>query len=493
MKIKTKSKTAIKAVCVCLINMLAIISIFTLQVGSSYASGSSNLPKSYFKMIPAPVKAKSTFCVMHDSGELAMFCDVTLSNKGKLGKFKSATLVHQSSKETVELRFKSRGQKVQIKTSDKTKITYTINPSTKDITVKIKTKDGNGKSLKSTTVDNLNNHGKFWFESIALIDSLRDDMKALLSSEGPLDPYNELSSNRTARTKADSPSTGGLNLGTATSATLSKALWVISKSVSITAGVAAVALGTTAVIAGGSVVSVVAGGLTAILGVAGVAGSFWDIMKDTNPSLESDTADEVFQWTSLTSLSADSAQALTGLLRDGVKATLKSGGPALLLNDYLLAPFFDKQSHKVARGLNLKIIYSWPPAQNDLDTATSLLGSEVGFACNNTSGYLDWTGDDTTGGGSEIVTARISDAASDDALTPTFSVEAKAGWYTGNTGSGQAFLEIYLENPSTGSLYGQRVSKTINPGAQSGCATTPVGGADFTWNSFSRDISWTLR
>ena len=54
------------------------------------------------------------------------------------------------------------------------------------------------------------------------------------------------------------------------------------------------------------------------------------------------------------------------------------------------------------QGLVLVIKYSWPANLEDLDTATVFLGSTVGFGCQDSSTYVQWTGDDLSYGGTEV-------------------------------------------------------------------------------------------
>jgi hypothetical protein len=183
----------------------------------------------------------------------------------------------------------------------------------------------------------------------------------------------------------------------------------------------------------------------------------------------------------------DHCPLLAELMEKGAKA-LKSSTIALKILEF----FSEQERHKVARGLVLKVLYTWPASQRDLDTGTTFLGDTVGYSCGDSSTYMVWTGDDTGTGGLEQVTVLISDAASNNALPTNFDIDAKAGWYASAGGSGPASLEMYLENPMSGALYGERVSKTIAPGSQDGCATTPVGGGNFTWNPTTNELGWNL-
>lgn len=474
-------KSLFKAFFAASINVTLLASLFCLQVGQSYAgSGSSNLPKGYFKMVPGPLNSKSAFSVVHDSGELVVLNNTKLSKKGKLRKTKSFTVVHQNSDAYVEFRFKSGGQKVQVKTSDKTKLTLTINPTTNEIKTKLKSKRVDGSSVKQQNDDNLDNHGAYWWQTVDIIEQLAAKVNDASETEGPLDPYGELNP---AAASLGALTSGSVNLGQTQGAAIATALWAGTKAIAITMGTVATIMGLAGLITGGGVVA----GVGALIGIAGVSKAFWDLAKFQDPSLEQDTADEVFEYIGVGTDGFDAGKLLAELMEKGAKA-LKSSTIALEILDF----FSEQERHKVARGLVLKVLYTWPASQSDLDTATTFLGDTVGYSCGDSSTYMVWTGDDTGTGGLEQVTVLISDAASNNALPTNFDIDAKAGWFAPAGGSGPASLEMYLENPMSGALYGERVSKTIAPGSQSGCATTPVGGGNFTWNPTTNELGWNL-
>ena len=139
----------------------------------------------------------------------------------------------------------------------------------------------------------------------------------------------------------------------------------------------------------------------------------------------------------------------------------------------------------------LKVEYSWPADQKDLDTGTTFLDATVGFDYAAAAPYMVWKGDDQEVGGSEFVTIDLAGAAEAGALPETFSVSFKAGWYQDARGSGPAVLHIYLLNQRTGMRFGE-VTKTITPGTQYGPATTEVGSASFTYSSETNVLSFAI-
>ena len=139
--------------------------------------------------------------------------------------------------------------------------------------------------------------------------------------------------------------------------------------------------------------------------------------------------------------------------------------------------------------LRLVVAYTWGTDQQDLDTGTEFLGNTVGFAYADTAAYLLWTGDDVNGGGAEVVVVDINAAiVAQDAVAP-FMVNCFAGWYTPAGGFGPATLTFAIVNSTNGEHFGA-ISKTINPGTQSGQATTPVGSAVFDYDPVNNLITY---
>ena len=128
---------------------------------------------------------------------------------------------------------------------------------------------------------------------------------------------------------------------------------------------------------------------------------------------------------------------------------------------------------------DLFVSYRWPNSQKDLDTSTVLFGSGVGYACNNNSPYLVWSGDDTSAGGTETVIVHLKASHDAKKWTDTVTVALNAGWYIPAHGTGPALLSVALIDPTTGK-HTNVIQRTINPGAQSTCASTPVGTVTIT-------------
>ncbi len=130
------------------------------------------------------------------------------------------------------------------------------------------------------------------------------------------------------------------------------------------------------------------------------------------------------------------------------------------------------------RDYDLAVTYTWPTTQRDLDTGTLFLGSAVGYSCGS-SKYMTFTGDDTTAGGSETATVKLYESFTASGWTTTVDVAARAGWYSPAKGAGPATVTVSLKHKTTGELK-HSVQRSINPGSQSGCATTVVGMAVVT-------------
>ncbi len=125
----------------------------------------------------------------------------------------------------------------------------------------------------------------------------------------------------------------------------------------------------------------------------------------------------------------------------------------------------------------LWIEYKWGQNVRDLDTGTAFLDVTVGWSWNSSGEYLDWSGDDTSAGGSEQVVVDLNSAFDDGMWSGTTTVSMMAGWYSPAEGYGPATLTVALKNINTGELV-NTVQKTISPGEQSSAATTPVGSVE---------------
>jgi hypothetical protein len=471
------------------INLVLVVSLFCHQTTANAAIGSSGLPSEYLHIIPAKLGSKAAFAMLHDSGEMIMVPQMKLTSRGRLGNFNGVRLLHQNSNANMIVRWKAGGRKVQIKTNNRTKMAQTISNSTNDLTLNARYYlEAKKKSLKQKFTTNLDSHGAFYWETIAIMRAL----KSTLNEEGVFDPYSQRSSSLVRSTKERGPRnvSGSLNLGSAQSAKLAEGLWAISKGLGITLSVAGAAMGIAGVAAAASASAAILPGIAVVLGVAGFASNFYDLIKYTNPTAQSDTATGVFAVTDGAGLLNDAGELLLNFLKKGA-GSLRSTNTVSIVQ-FVLEKLLEKPMHKVARGINLVILYTWPTEQKDLDTSTRFLGQSVGYGCGSSTQYLQWTGDDVGFGGMERVDCLISEAASDNALPPTFEVEARAGWFAPAGGSGPAYLQMYLNNPASGVLYGPSAMKTIAPGSQSGCSSTPVGGGSFTWNSFTNNLTWTL-
>ncbi|MCA9079117.1 MAG: hypothetical protein KDA58_01105 [Planctomycetaceae bacterium] len=148
--------------------------------------------------------------------------------------------------------------------------------------------------------------------------------------------------------------------------------------------------------------------------------------------------------------------------------TAKLPNDCLLLNDW-----------------DLYVEYKWPLNQRDLDTSTRFLTGNVGYACPG-GDYLNWSGDDTSAGGTETVIVDLDTAFDNGQWTMTTSVDLYAGWYAPAGGSGPATLTVGLRNETTGEIR-EVSSRAISPGRQSDCADTIVGIAQITVEGMGDD------
>lgn len=124
-------------------------------------------------------------------------------------------------------------------------------------------------------------------------------------------------------------------------------------------------------------------------------------------------------------------------------------------------------------GLELVVRYSWPLNEVDLDTGTEFLGQKVGFDCG-TSPYMQFSGDNTSSGGSETVTVRLAQARADGKWKDDTVVNFNAGWFSRE--GGPATVRTFLQNASTKEeVSGTGLATVITPGSQNGCSATLVG------------------
>ena len=121
------------------------------------------------------------------------------------------------------------------------------------------------------------------------------------------------------------------------------------------------------------------------------------------------------------------------------------------------------------------IEYDWPDDESDLDTDTVFLGSSVGYNLDNDSPYLDWSGDNTSAGGTEWVYANIYQAWLDGQWTNSTTITAGADWYTPAGGSGPGWITIALVNTKTDKSTYLTNELLINPGQEFDGAMTIVG------------------
>jgi hypothetical protein len=434
------------------------------------------VPQKIFVMLPAQVYSKNSMAILHDSGEVAVVPEDKIDKNGKLGKFKRLYGFWSNSAAPVEIKVAAGGSKFTMKVPGGNTVSATLNKTTGLAMVKVKGKL-NGQKFANSSFVNISDHGAFWFETASKLQAysktwagmrFKADYSALLGA-----------------TAAPRGSVNTTVLGTAEGAVMGNYGWLLTKLAAISAS-----------IVGGGIENMAAfepsTAFASIIGLGLAITGFYSPVKYGDPATHTDVANGVFGSIDTGDLDVYGAfiAQILDLLRLG-GALLNSSTLWTLITE-VMNELLEKPTHTLANGIVLKILYTWPADQSDLDTSTTFLGESVGYACGSSSDYLDWTGDDTGTGGLEQVTCLISQAAEDQVLPANFDITAKAGWYAPAGGSGQAFLEMYLQNPETGTLYGPRRQLTINPGVQSGCAATPVGSASFVWDAANTRLTWTF-
>ncbi len=123
-------------------------------------------------------------------------------------------------------------------------------------------------------------------------------------------------------------------------------------------------------------------------------------------------------------------------------------------------------------GGELRIVYTWPAPQRDLDTCTIFLDGKVGYASGPANAYMAYSGDNT-GHGPETAAIRVSDAQKDGLWTGTVDIHCWVGWFTTAGGSGGCTV--------TAHYLGRTLEKSIpNAGTQTGSAEGTTLAATIT-------------
>ncbi|PXF39713.1 hypothetical protein BWQ96_05798 [Gracilariopsis chorda] len=124
--------------------------------------------------------------------------------------------------------------------------------------------------------------------------------------------------------------------------------------------------------------------------------------------------------------------------------------------------------------LEFVIEYTWSPEQRDLDTSTRFLDGNVGFRCTGPNDYLDFGGDNTSNGETEVVVIDVEKARQDSKWEDSTAIISNAGWFASDN-QGGAQMRVYLRRKSDGGLAEEAsVSDRINPGTQSNCSSHKV-------------------
>lgn len=120
--------------------------------------------------------------------------------------------------------------------------------------------------------------------------------------------------------------------------------------------------------------------------------------------------------------------------------------------------------------LEFVIEYSWSPQQRDLDTSTRFLDGSVGFSCRSPNEYLDFGGDNTSKGGTEVVVIDVEKARQDGKWDGSTAIISNAGWFASDN-QGGAQMKVYLRRKSDGGLAERAaLSDRVKPGTQRNCS-----------------------
>lgn len=167
---------------------------------------------------------------------------------------------------------------------------------------------------------------------------------------------------------------------------------------------------------------------------------------------------------------------------------------------------FTDSAIAVARNALLVLEYSWPREQKDLDTFTifeldpsptpSNPNPAVGFTFDRTAlfaSYMAWSGDDTTGGGKEVVVIDLDSAIADGRLSP-FNIECQADWFGPANGFGPAKLTVYFRDKVSAKT-SPKASTDISPGtyfASANQASSPVADIFIQYDSATGTVEFEL-
>lgn len=135
----------------------------------------------------------------------------------------------------------------------------------------------------------------------------------------------------------------------------------------------------------------------------------------------------------------------------------------------------------IAHNTVLVCEYTWPKTKRDLDTGTTFLNETVGYNYATFAPYLLWTGDDTTGGGREVVVVDIDSAVANGEPLSSFNIDCVADWYEPAGGFGEATLSVYFRDKFS-TKASPKVATPIFPSplTEGGSAAHPGGGTNAT-------------
>lgn len=132
-------------------------------------------------------------------------------------------------------------------------------------------------------------------------------------------------------------------------------------------------------------------------------------------------------------------------------------------------------------GLELIVRYQWFAGQYDLDTSTEFLGDKPGSTCSTSSGqYIEFLGDNTSGGGAEVYIIQIGDSLANGAWGGSTTVKLYGHWYASSE-KDPFTIFASLRDASTGApIANSEISISVHATYKYSCPTELLGHITIT-------------
>jgi hypothetical protein len=421
-------------------------------------------------LFPGTVKSGALYSSFHNSGEFSLSARAQ-KKKGQLKRVRDIEMAIPGVEGLSRIAAVGEGSLVKVR-STRARETMNVIPSSDGQSAQVFFRNKKGKVISTKAQVSIG--GQFWFETFGAIKGLETQLKGF----GAINPSYEGSFAQDVR----GGSTGYVQLDDEILFALKLIALAHVKAAVIALGAYGFAVAAKALVFTG------ASG-TAILGLFGgistIAYGIVSTLQTIDPNAFSGVTEEFISTSrEVIGFLEETLDQIINVVRDG--GALNWGTVIETLDELIAIPV-----KSLSEDFQFIVEYSWPPEQRDLDTGTTFLENTVGFSHNVTAPYMEWTGDDTTSGGQEVVTIDLDAAAQEQVLPTSFGISCAAGWYIPAGGSGPATLHMYLFNRRTGTRFGE-VTRTITPGAQNGAATTPVGSASFNYTYATRVLRFSI-